>query len=177
MRARGHAFEIAVAVALVASTGGYLDSPRRHLVPVHAGDRCFRCDQVITDPVLAAEAVRPDGSIAYRFRTVGCLLQYLTQGGHLFDDVFVTDYRSGRFVPATRATYVRTDVGWRTGEGPGVAAVDYVAFRSAGAAARFAERAGTTPLSWAEVRDASSLLVAMQSHPVDSPAARVTSGE
>lgn len=163
MRARGHAFEIAVAVALVAATGGYLDSPRRHLVPVHAGDRCFRCDQFITDTALAAEIVRPDGSFAYRFRTVGCLLQYLTQGGHLFDDVFVTDYRTGRFVPATRATYVRTDVGWRTGAG----ATDYVAFRSARAAARFADRVGTRALSWAEVRDASHLLVAMRSHPAD----------
>ena len=91
--------------------------------------------------------------MAYKFRTVACMLTYLNEANQRFDQILVADYMTGKLVPVPQASFVRTAIDWRTGERHyGVGEFDYVAFRSRRAAERFAAGQDLTPMDWETVR-------------------------
>ena len=114
---------------------------------VQVGDRCFNCGRTIGNLQLAAEVVdqlktpRP-------FRSAGCLAKYLkAHPNQPVAAVFVTDYRSGRMLPADDAWFVPTAVKQADGK---ATEADYLAFRSRADAA--AEGGGKPVLlRWAQV--------------------------
>jgi len=114
-------------------------------VPIRAGDRCYRCQRLITDRSLAAEGVGAPGVGVRKFRNVACMLKYLNHSNEKLD-VFVTDKPSGRFVRAPWASFVRTIIDRRTGE------EGYVAFEQPRSARGFAAKRSTTPMDWERVQ-------------------------
>lgn len=123
-------------------------------VPIQVGDRCERCGRAIDDRYVAAEAVGAHEGVAYKFRTVGCLLKYLQKVPALyFEEMFVADYQTARLFPVSKASFVRMNLDWRTGERHyGTGDPDYVAFQSSASAERLAASLGTAPLDWKEVQ-------------------------
>jgi hypothetical protein len=123
-------------------------------VPIQIGDRCERCGRAIVDRYVAAEAIGPHDGVAYKFRTVRCLLKYLEKVPVLyFDEILVADYQTGRLFPVSKASFVRMNLDWRTGERHyGTGDADYVAFQSSASAERLAASLGTAPLDWKEVQ-------------------------
>jgi hypothetical protein len=116
-------------------------------VAVQAGDLCLRCRRPIGDLRLAGEIV--DSMNAPRpFRTAGCMARYVkTNAGTQFAAIFVTDYKSGRLLPASDAWFVPT--GLTTPDGK-KSEDDYLAFRSRGDAESF--RPHSEPLlRWPQV--------------------------
>lgn len=113
-------------------------------IPVQAGDTCFRCRRPIADQKLAAEIVDRAGRV-YKFRTAGCLAQYLNGQSVDLRAVFVTDYASGRLVNANRAMFVRAEVNPQTGER------DDLAFTSVQNAVTLAKNNRTSPIDWQAV--------------------------
>jgi hypothetical protein len=113
--------------------------------PIRAGDRCYRCQRLITDRSLAAEGIGAPGVGVRKFRTVACMLKYLNESNENLD-VLVTDSPSGRFTQPQWASFVRTTIDMRTGE------EDYVAFREPWSARRFADKQSTTPMDWETVQ-------------------------
>lgn len=112
---------------------------------ISAGDRCFRCGRTIEDVKLAGEIIDEAGH-ALKFRTAGCMAKYLTEhGDHKWRGVWVTDYESGKFVKASKATYARILVDRNTNER------DFAAFSSPDAAAAMAREQGGTTIEWASV--------------------------
>jgi hypothetical protein len=113
-------------------------------IKVSAGDQCMRCRRIIQDPNLAGELVYSRGWIE-KFRTPACMAKYVVadrDGGH---DAYVTDYRSGKFVRAERATYVPVVLDRNTGE------TDYRAFRLKADADAAARELQTTAVDWQTV--------------------------
>jgi len=110
--------------------------------PIRTGDVCFRCRRVISDERLGAETV--GGGLASKFRAPACLAKYLADHPNDTSAVFVTDYASGRFLPASRAFFVPT-TDRNTGER------DYMAYkdRAAAGAEAFSRRVAT--VTWAAV--------------------------
>lgn len=140
---RKSAFVLAIVAALTALA---LAAPASKAVPIQAGDICHRCERIITERSLAAEGVASDGAVR-KFRTVACMLAYLTESGEKLD-ILVTDLRSGRLTQSRWASFVRTTVDRRTG------AENYVAFGDQGAARQFAARQQTAPMSWKAMQSA-----------------------
>lgn len=114
-------------------------------VPIRAGDRCHRCQRLITDRSLAAEGIGAPGVGVRKFRNVACMLKYLNQSNERLD-LLVTDDPSGRFVRPQWASFVRTVIDMRTGE------EGYVAFQYPWSARGFAANQGTTPMDWETVQ-------------------------
>jgi copper chaperone NosL len=115
-------------------------------LPIRAGDTCYACGRVISEPKLAAEMIDAGGR-AYKFDTVTCLAKYLV--GHPSETpkgTFVTDWSTGKWLPADTATYVRAVVDEST------MAKSYYAFRSADAAASFAKEKTSTAVDWTTVQ-------------------------
>lgn len=118
--------------------------------PIHSGQVCYRCQRVITESRLATEVIDTSGRIARPFKTVACVVKYLNESGDK-GELLVTDFRTGRFLPAGDAMFVRTVV-------DGYGHRDYVAFRSRLAADRFASGEGTKPIDWKTVRALESVV-------------------
>ena len=119
--------------------------------PVVPGDRCYRCDRLISDRWVAAETVTEDG-VPYRFRTVRCMLAYLTATERVFERLYVADDQTGRFVDVERAVFVRVRIDLHTRQpNYGIGETDYVAFSSLKAAERFAADRGEETMSWPAV--------------------------
>jgi hypothetical protein len=114
-------------------------------VPIHAGDRCHRCQRPITERSLAAEGISPAGVGVRKFRNVACMLKYLKESNEQLD-VVVTDHTSGRFVRPQGSSFVRTTIDTRTGE------EGYVAFYHPWSASRFAAIQGATVVDWETVQ-------------------------
>ncbi len=113
-------------------------------VAVHQGDVCFRCRRTIEDTKLAAEVI--DGGLhAFKFRTPGCLAQYLADHNEEVRAIFVTDYTTGKLVPAATASFVNVEIDQNTGER------DYVAFATPAGAESLAATHRTSPISWQQV--------------------------
>lgn len=115
--------------------------------PLQVGDRCTNCTRVIGNLQVAAELVdqlktpRP-------FRSAGCLANYLkAHPNQPVAAVFVTDYRTGRMLPADDAWFVPTLLNQPDGRAP---EADYLAFRSRGEATA---EGGSRPvlLRWEQV--------------------------
>jgi len=115
--------------------------------PVQAGDRCLRCRNTVSDLRLAGEII-DNMRAPFPFRTAGCMAKYVkANGGQGFTAIFVTDYRTGRMLPASSAWFVPTQVA--TPDGKRTEA-DYLAFGSRGDAE--AARAHDEPLlRWTQV--------------------------
>jgi hypothetical protein len=94
-------------------------------VKIQSGEVCYRCRRVIADARLGAEAL--DGSLAWKFKSAGCLSKYLADHPQDKSVVFVTDYASGKLVSPQRAVFVPT-VNRDTGE------KDFIAFSDRAAA-------------------------------------------
>ncbi len=113
--------------------------------PVKVGDVCFRCRRTIVEPKLAAELVDAGGR-AFKFRSAGCMATYLREHPEDKGTVFVTDFTTGRMLPARSATFVPTMVGQgrdRTRE--------FVAYNASSDAREAAAREQSTTLDWAAV--------------------------
>jgi len=114
-------------------------------VSIRSGDRCDRCQRIITDRSLAAEGIGPAGVGVRKFRNVACMLKYLNQSNEKLD-VLVTDHSSGQFVRPKGTSFVRTTIDRRTGE------EGYVAFYHPWSASGFAATQGTTVVDWETVQ-------------------------
>ena len=120
-------------------------------VQVATGDRCFRCRKIIAEPRVAAEIVDKSGQ-AYKFRTVGCMAKFIKANpNQQFDNIFATDFASGRLVKVSAVQFVPTMIG----EGP-ERALDYVAYFAQQGAIEAAQREKTTPVSWDGVLSAAT---------------------
>ena len=114
-------------------------------LPIRAGDTCFTCGRLIAEPKLAAEMIDANGR-AYKFETVTCMAKDLV--GHPAEKpaTFVTDWSTGKWLPASNATYVRAVVDEAT------LAKSYYAFRSADTAAAFAKEKTSPAIDWTTVQ-------------------------
>ena len=111
-------------------------------LPVVVGDRCFDCQRPIDDIKLAGEMI-DEGGHAFKFRTPGCLAKYLAaHPGEHYKGLFVTDYNTGKFIPASRATFARITIN------PASLEKDYAAFGSDSTAAEMAKKEGGSTLEW-----------------------------
>jgi hypothetical protein len=115
--------------------------------PVQAGDRCLRCRQPVTELRLAGEII-DNLRAPFPFRTAGCMAKYVkANAGEGFTAIFVTDYRTGRMLPAGDAWFVPTEIAAADGRRT---VPDYLAFGSRREAE--AARAGGAPLlRWTQV--------------------------
>jgi len=134
-----------VVVGTLAATLSFTVPITLKAAPIHAGDRCYRCQRLITDRSLAAEGIGAPGVGVRKFRTVACMLKYLKESNEKLD-VLVTDSPSGRFTQPQWASFVRTTIDMRTGE------EDYLAFREPWSARGFANKQSTTPMDWETVQ-------------------------
>jgi copper chaperone NosL len=113
---------------------------------VVTGEACWRCRQPINDKRLAGEFVAANG-LASKFRTVHCMATWIAQQKTEPDGTsYVTDYATGRWVRAERATYVRTVVNRNT------MARDFIAFLDQDNARDKAHADNGIVASWEEVR-------------------------
>jgi len=112
-------------------------------VAITTNDVCENCKRMITQPKIAAEIMPPSG-VALKFRTVSCMARYMNQ--HPTDGgVFVTDYRTGRFLSAQSAVFVRAEIDDNTRER------DFLAFGDVAAAVEFGKTKGSSPVDWPSV--------------------------
>jgi copper chaperone NosL len=111
-------------------------------LPVVSGERCFRCQRPIDDVKLAGEMI-DEGGHAFKFRTAGCMAKYLAEHpGEHYKGLFVTNFSTGKFIPAEDATFTRITLSSVSSE------KDYIAFRRAGDAAEMAKKEGGTTVTW-----------------------------
>lgn len=123
--------------------------------PVLLGEACWRCRRPISRVVLAAEFVHAENGIPNKFRTVHCMSTWIAQqkdalNGHFY----VTDYSTGEFVRAERASFVNVVISRQTMER------DYFAFADPAAAAAMAAEAGEVVVAWDDI------LAAGRDHPI-----------
>jgi hypothetical protein len=113
---------------------------------ISAGDRCFRCGRPIEDVKLAGEVIDQRGH-ALKFRTPGCMAKYVANqpADTKWRGIWVTDYESGKFVKASKATFARVLVDRRTGER------DFAAFTNAEAAQAQAKELDGQTVEWEAV--------------------------
>jgi hypothetical protein len=77
---------------------------------IEAGDRCLRCRRPIQDLRLAAEIV-DSMNAPFPFRTAGCMAKYVKANSDTrFNAIFVTNFKSGKMIPASDAWFVPTEV-------------------------------------------------------------------
>ena len=110
-------------------------------VPIRSGELCFRCQRLIVDTRLAAQTA---SGLASDFRTAGCLAKYLAEHPDNRSAVFVTDYETGKLMPAASGVYVPT-VNRDNGER------DFVVYRRGAAASAEAAARKTSTMTWAQV--------------------------
>lgn len=113
-------------------------------VAINTGDICENCRRAIINTKVAAEVVEPNG-LAMKFRTVSCMAKFMEQHPAEGSGVFVTDFHTGRFVPATSAVFVKAPLDDGTNER------DYVAFRDVASAVEFGRTNGSSPVDWPSV--------------------------
>ncbi len=119
--------------------------------PIVSGDRCYRCDRLISNRWVASETVA-EGNVAYKFRTVRCMLTYLTATERVFEKIFVADDQTGKFIDVEDAVFVPVLIDVHTGlKHYGLGAKNYIAFKSLKAAERFAADHGVKTMSWLAV--------------------------
>jgi hypothetical protein len=114
-----------------------------HPVAIQAGDRCFRCRQTIVETRLAAELIDHYGA-PFPFRTSGCLAKHVKANPGDKILTFVTDFPSGRMIPAADAWFVPVSL---TNPERRFPEADYQAYKSR-AAAEADKPAGAALLRW-----------------------------
>jgi hypothetical protein len=115
--------------------------------PIHAGDVCFRCKRVISEPKLGVQLIATGGQIS-TFRTPGCLARYLKDHPSAAKEILVTDYPTGKLIPVSRALFVHAKIDGNTGER------DYYAFAAVNDAVGRAKDVTGRVVDWAAVRSA-----------------------
>jgi hypothetical protein len=146
--------------AMALAVYGYADI---YAAPVRSGVYCQRCDRVLTNVRVSGEVVA-DRYVAQPFRTIRCMLTHLRHNDVDPARVFVADYATGRPLPVRRAHFMRVPAAALSAEHEyGIGEHDYVAFKSERAATRFAERHGTAPSGWSDIREAETT-VAVVAH-------------
>jgi copper chaperone NosL len=114
-------------------------------VNVVTGEACWRCRQPINDKLLAAEILSSNG-LASKFRTIHCMSTWIAQQKTTPEGTsYVTDYGTGKWVRAERATYVHTIVNQNT------MARDFVAFLDQDEAEDKARADNSAIATWDEV--------------------------
>jgi hypothetical protein len=111
-------------------------------VPIRVGDICEECSQPIENVKIAAEIVRPAGSLPLKFRTVSCMARYLQEHSDTPGTLFVTDYATGRLFEARLATFVKGQIDENT------RAMDYYAFSDVKAAVAFGKKNDESSTDW-----------------------------
>ena len=134
----------AITTFLIAAALAGCSAPPRP-ISVVSGEACWRCKHPITDRKIASQFVADSGFVQ-KFRTVHCMSTWIAQqtedpGGTFY----VTDYSTGKWIRARRASFVRTIVNRNT------MAIDYLAFLDQDAARRAAADARTQPEDWQQV--------------------------
>jgi hypothetical protein len=114
-------------------------------MPIRAGDVCFRCGRVITDPDLGAQLIRKNGQ-ASTFRSPACMARYLEDHPENVGALFVTDKPSGKLIRVDNATFVRVTIDKAADER------DFYAFRSVTDAAKRADEEDSSVVDWSTVR-------------------------
>ena len=114
-------------------------------VAVRTGDICDGCRRTIDNVKIAAEIVPAAGRLPLKFRTVSCMARYVHEHGNLDGEVFVTDFDSGRLIPARTATFVRSEIDENT------KTLDYFAFRDFKAAVAFGKKTGGSSSDWPSI--------------------------
>lgn len=115
-------------------------------MPVKAGDVCFRCARVVTEPKLGVQLLRTTGQLS-TFRTPACLAKYLQDNEKLdVKAIYVTDYESGEMFPVASAKFVRVTIDPQTRER------DFFAFKNTAAAAKFAADQLSGVVDWSAIR-------------------------
>jgi hypothetical protein len=115
-------------------------------VPIRVGDVCESCRRQILDVKIAAEIVPPPGRLAMKFRTVSCMARYLHEHPRENGAAYVTDFTSGRLIPARTAVFVKSEIDQNTKE------LDYFAFRDVAAAVAFREKTGGGTADWPSIQ-------------------------
>lgn len=116
--------------------------------PIASGDRCYRCDRLITDRWVAGETVA-QANVPYKFRTVRCMLVYLTATERIFEKIYVADNQTGKLIDVEDAVFVPVRIDLQTGiDNYGIGDTDYIAFKSLKAAERFAAEHSVKTMSW-----------------------------
>lgn len=161
-------------LALLLATQTAIAGSSLKAVPISPGERCIRCERVISDRFVATEAIWAEtGGVASKFRTVRCMLTYLKETAAPAGEIYVADGETGKLVAVEKAVFVPVSIDTFTGEpGYGIGELDYVGFRSARAAERFAAARGVSTMSWPAVEYyAASLPVRSEVHlPIRSEA-------
>ena len=134
---------LVVAVALVAA-GCSSVKP----LPIAGGDLCFNCRRPIGDTKLAGEVIDRQGR-AFKFKSTACMTRYLKANAASLENaaaIYVTDYRTGRLITASSATFVPTVLvdGYKRTN-------DYLAFYVAEAASDAAAREHRPTMKWEQV--------------------------
>ena len=112
-------------------------------VSIGSNDVCESCKRLIVNQKIAAELVEPSG-LPKKFRTVSCMARYMNQ--HPSDGtLFVADYRTGRFLSAQSAVFVKAQIDDSTRE------TTYLAFGEVAAAVEFGKEKGVSPVDWPSV--------------------------
>src|SRR3982751_3977937 len=115
-------------------------------VVARAGSRALRCRQPVNDLRVAGEII-DRLQAPFPFRTPGCLAKYVkaTPIGEI-SAVFVTDFQSGRMIPAGDAWFVPAKLTAADGR---TLEADYIAYKSRSDAD--SARSGQPLLRWAQV--------------------------
>lgn len=144
--------KVALLVTLLAAQTAIAGSSLK-AVAISPGERCVRCERVISDRFLAAEAIWVQrGGVVGKFRTVRCMLTYLKEAAAPPGQIYVADGQTGKLVAVEKAVFVPVSIDTFTGDpGYGIGETDYVAFRSARAAEQFAAARGVSTMSWPAV--------------------------
>ena len=115
---------------------------------ISAGELCFRCRKVISDPRVAAEVIDTGGQ-AFKFRTAGCMAKFVKANPtQQFAGLFATDYATGRLVKVSGMKFVPTMIGEGRDRAMDFVAYAYYADQVAADAAR---SANSTPVEWQKV--------------------------
>jgi nitrous oxide reductase accessory protein NosL len=114
-------------------------------LPIQAGDLCFNCRRPINDVTMAGEIITQTNQ-ALKFKSAACMARYVKANPDLPKVVYVTDFKTGRFIKASSATFVPFVTVERY-----VKTTDYVAYYSKDVAAEFAKEQNSTLIGWDEV--------------------------
>ena len=112
-------------------------------VPIKAGEICYRCRSVISEPKQAAELISKGGLVT-PFKSPDCVAKYLVDHPNDTSAVFISDYETGRMLPPDSLSYVHT-VNRDNGK------EDFLAFANEKAAAAAAVEHKVQPVKWAAV--------------------------
>lgn len=70
-------------------------------------DPCDECHMIISEQRFAAGYHTAEGT-TFRFDDIGCMLQHLRQRSDSVSSIWVVDYTTGKWLPATQALFVHS---------------------------------------------------------------------